>query len=359
MLAEGAAAPERAVEIDVDDVQPMFVGELLGRRLASRNARIIDQDIDTAVAGRQFVGDLVNTLRVRYVHDDDLGIQAFRLQARAPGIGKLGVAIGDHDLRSRLGQRFRAGKPDSLAGARHQGRLSVKLEFFQIRSLVLPVCLSQRRAPSVPDYRAVLVEAVQPGWIGRKPYAVAGFEIEFSDTARGQQSEFAAVHIEEGVATQMLGDRHGSGPAFSLLADSQMFVPDAERGDARFADRLAGHKIHLRRSDEAGDEQVCRTLVQFYRRAVLFDIARVEYDDLVGHRHSLDLVMRNVDGGGPELLLQFCHLHTHLDAECRIEIRQGLVEQKRLRLAHDGASNPDALTLTAGEVARLALQIGR
>ena len=49
----------------------------------------------------------------------------------------------------------------------------------------------------------------------------------------------------------------------------------------------------------------------------------------------------------------------HLDAERRIEIRQGLVEQKRLRLAHDGASDRDALALSAGELARLAVQIGR
>jgi len=50
MLAEGATTPERAVEIDVDDVEPMLVGDRLRRCLASRNARIIDQDIDPAVA---------------------------------------------------------------------------------------------------------------------------------------------------------------------------------------------------------------------------------------------------------------------------------------------------------------------
>src|SRR6266850_2439635 len=148
MLAEGAAAPERAVEIDVDDVQPMFVGHLFGRRLASRNAGIVDKDIDAAVAGCQLVGGLGNTLRVRYVHDDDLGIEAFRLQAGAPGIGELRVAIRDHDLRSRLRQRLRAGKPDSLAGAGNNRRFSVQSEFFQIHLLVIPVFLSRRSAPS-------------------------------------------------------------------------------------------------------------------------------------------------------------------------------------------------------------------
>src|SRR5882757_6074212 len=45
VLAEGAAAPERAVEIDVDDVQPMLVGDLLGRCLAAGDAGIVDQDL--------------------------------------------------------------------------------------------------------------------------------------------------------------------------------------------------------------------------------------------------------------------------------------------------------------------------
>ncbi len=117
VLAEGAAAPERAVEIDVDDVEPVLVGDLLGRCLASRDAGIVDEDIDPAVARRQLIGDLGNARRVRHVHDDDLGVQALRLQARAPGLGKLGVAIGDDDLRARLGQGFDAGKSDSLAAA--------------------------------------------------------------------------------------------------------------------------------------------------------------------------------------------------------------------------------------------------
>jgi hypothetical protein len=90
VLAEGAAAPERSIEIDVDDVQPMFVGDLFGRRLAPRNAGIIDQDIDAAVAGRQLVGDLGDTARVRDIQDDDFGVQALGFQACTPGSGKLG-----------------------------------------------------------------------------------------------------------------------------------------------------------------------------------------------------------------------------------------------------------------------------
>src|SRR5258706_11259735 len=100
MLAEGSAAPERAVEIDVNDVEPMFVGYILGRCLASRDAGIIDEDVNPAVTSRQLISDLRNALRIRYVHDDDLGIQAFRCQTHATALGEPFVAIRDHDFRS-------------------------------------------------------------------------------------------------------------------------------------------------------------------------------------------------------------------------------------------------------------------
>src|SRR5437879_2600247 len=115
---------------------------------------------------------------------------------------------------------------------------------------------TQRAVRSSRNHRAVLVEAMQPGLIGRKPYAVAGLEIEFPDAARRQQTELAGVDIEKGIAAEMLGDRHGTGPTLSLLADPQVFGPDAERGDAGFAGRFAGHKIHLWRSNEASDEEI-------------------------------------------------------------------------------------------------------
>ena len=184
-------------------------------------------------------------------------------------------------------------------------------------------------------------------------------QIEFADAARRQHAELAGIDIEEGVAAQMLGDRHRARPALALLADPEMLGPDADRGGAGFADRLAGDEIHLRRADEAGDEEIGRALVELQRRAVLLDIAGIEHDDLVGHGHGLDLVVGDVDRGGAELLLQPRHLQPHLHAERRVEVGQRLVEQKRLRLAHDGAADRDALALAAGEVARLAVQIGR
>jgi hypothetical protein len=46
----------------------------------------------------------------------------------------------------------------------------------------------------------------------------------------------------------------------------------------------------------------------------------------------------------------------HLHAELRVQVRERLVEQEHLRVAHDGAAHRDALALAAGELARVALE---
>ena len=111
-------------------------------------------------------------------------------------------------------------------------------------------------------------------------------------------------------------------------------------------------EIHLRRADEAGDEVVCRRVVEFHRRADLLDLAGVQHDDLVGERHRLDLVMRHIDHGRLQAAVQPRDLETRVDAQRRIEIGQRLVEQEELRFAHDGAADGDALALAAGQFGR-------
>ena len=61
----------------------------------------------------------------------------------------------------------------------------------------------------------------------------------------------------------------------------------------------------------------------------------------------------------PSCFCSLRDLQPHLDAQRGVEIRQRLVEQECLRLAHDGAADRDALALAAGEFARLAIEIGR
>ena len=81
-------------------------------------------------------------------------------------------------------------------------------------------------------------------------------------------------------------------------------------------------------------------------------------DDPVGQGHRLDLVVRDVDRGGAERLVQLLDLAAHLLAQAGVEVRQRLVEQEGLGRAHDGAAHGDALALAAGERARPAFEQG-
>jgi hypothetical protein len=54
--------------------------------------------------------------------------------------------------------------------------------------------------------------------------------------------------------------------------------------------------------------------------------------------------------------VQLLDLGAHLHAQLGVEVRQRLVEQEHLRVAHDGAAHGDALALAAGELARVAVE---
>jgi hypothetical protein len=106
-----------------------------------------------------------------------------------------------------------------------------------------------------------------------------------------------------------------------------------------------------------GHEAVARVVIEIERRPHLLDAARIHDDDLVRQRQRLDLVMRHVDHGGAEPPLEACELHPHVDAQGGVEVRQRLVEEEDLRLAHDGSTYGDPLPLPPGKLARLAAQI--
>ena len=50
-------------------------------------------------------------------------------------------------------------------------------------------------------------------------------------------------------------------------------------------------------------------------------------------------------------------LGAHLHAQLRVEVRQRLVHEERCRLAHDRPTHRHALALTAGKLARLAVEV--
>ena len=119
---------------------------------------------------------------------------------------------------------------------------------------------------------------------------------------------------------------------------------------------FAVEEIHRRRADEARDEQVLRPVVKLERRADLFHQAVMHDHDAVGERHRLDLIVGDVDGRGLQALMQFLDLGAHGDAKLGVEIRERLVEQENLRITHDRPAHGDALTLPAGELARITVE---
>ncbi len=115
-------------------------------------------------------------------------------------------------------------------------------------------------------------------------------------------------------------------------------------------------QVHRRRSDEARDECVRRRFVELDRRRVLLDAAAIEQHHAVGHRHRLDLVVRDVDHRDAELALQRANLASHVMAKLRVEVGQRLVHQAHRRLRDDRAAERDALLLPARKLRRLAVE---
>ena len=120
---------------------------------------------------------------------------------------------------------------------------------------------------------------------------------------------------------------------------------------------VGGEEVHRRRAEEAGDEPVRRPLVDLDRRADLLDDAVLEHDDLIGERHRLDLIVRDVHRGRVRLAVDARDLAPHVAAQLRVEVRQRLVEQEHLGLAHDRAADRDALALAARQRLGPALEV--
>ena len=96
--------------------------------------------------------------------------------------------------------------------------------------------------------------------------------------------------------------------------------------------------------------------IEVVRRPLLHDVTILHQHDVIRHRHGFGLVMRDVDGGNAQLRLNLLQLIAHLIAELRVEVAKRLVQQEHLRIAHQRTSQCHTLTLTAGELRRLAVK---
>ena len=113
-------------------------------------------------------------------------------------------------------------------------------------------------------------------------------------------------------------------------------------------------EIHGRGPDEACDEHIDRMMIDLIRFADLLNEAVFHDDDAGGHRHRLDLIVGDVDGGGADIVMDADDFAAHLDAELGVKVGKRLIHQEDLRAADDGAAKRDALPLAAGKGARLA-----
>ena len=146
-----------------------------------------------------------------------------------------------------------------------------------------------------------------------------------------------------------------------LLVGGQLEILALHGGDVLIAllRERGVEEVHLRRADEAGDEEVRRMVEDLLRRADLLDEAVAHDDDAVAERHGLDLVVRDVDEGGVDLLAQLDDLSAHLVTQLGVEVGQRLVHQEDLRAADDGAADGDTLPLAAGQGLGLTVEVLR
>ena len=115
-------------------------------------------------------------------------------------------------------------------------------------------------------------------------------------------------------------------------------------------------EVHGRRAEKSGDESVSRMVIDIGGGAELANDTFVEHHDAVAHGHGLHLIVRDVDGRGSHAAMKALELFAGGGPELGVEVGKRFVEQENGRLADDGAGQRDPLTLTAGELARLAIE---
>src|SRR5277367_2535412 len=156
----------------------------------------------------------------------------------------------------------------------------------------------------------------------------------------------------------MLGtDAERQRPADPLLmhfGHDDVRVLKTDRSVSALQLALEADEVHRRGADKVGDKHAVRPIVDLLRRGDLLDHPAVHDEDPVGHRHRLELVMSDVDGGRSDPVMQVTQLVAHDSAKLGVERAERLVHEKGLRPAYDGAAKGDALSVAASELRDLA-----
>src|SRR5262249_14593993 len=114
-------------------------------------------------------------------------------------------------------------------------------------------------------------------------------------------------------------------------------IAECDRQEGRFADEL-------------GNEAVCRPLIKPAWCVELHDPPALDDSDAIRHGERLALIMRHIDGGHAELLMEAAELDLHMLAQLLVERGERLVHEEDARLEDDGSGERDALTLAARQL---------
>src|SRR5579875_450074 len=150
------------------------------------------------------------------------------------------------------------------------------------------------------------------------------------------------------------------GPGLFRVLRRDRYLPDTFEHNLRrtvLARNLRiGEEVHGRGADEACYKEVRGMVVQFLWRADLLDNATVQNSDAVAHRHSLNLVVGDVNNGGLDALMELDDVRTRLDTQLCVQVGERFIHKEDLRLTNNSATKCDALALAARKLLRLALE---
>ena len=112
-------------------------------------------------------------------------------------------------------------------------------------------------------------------------------------------------------------------------------------------------------ADKVGNKAVARALVDFLRRPHLQHTAMIHHGNARSHGHRLFLVVRHHHHRHTNRLDDIDQLELRALAQLLVQRAERFVEQQELRLLGQRARQRHALLLSAGQLVRLALGIGR
>jgi hypothetical protein len=118
------------------------------------------------------------------------------------------------------------------------------------------------------------------------------------------------------------------------------------------------NEIHNGRPDECGHKDIERPLINLHWRPQLLQLSLFQHGHSIPQHHCFFLVVRDIEHGGGEFLVEPSDFASHLDPKLCIQIGERLVKKKGPGPANHSSTQGHPLPFAAGELSRLALQDG-